>query len=116
MESPQNKDKKARASYSSKAQILFPVSRVLKKMKQTGYAKRVSVKASVCLTTALEYLVNELIELSGDLCFSEDGTQIESKIKPEHISNCIRNDPELYKAVGSHILIPFGGYLPLHND
>ena len=95
---------------------MFPVSRVLSKMKQKGYAKRVSVKAGVCLSTALEYLVNELVELSGDQCFNEEGAQVESKIKPQHISNSIKSDPELFKALGSNILIPFGGYLPLHND
>lgn len=77
-------------------------------MRRSNYAKRVSVKASVCLASALEYLVAEVIELSGDQCIGESESQADSEIKPEHISLGIKSDPELWDAVGRNTYIPIG--------
>lgn len=115
MESDQIQAKSKSLSKSSKAQIIFPVNKILKKMKNSNYAKRISVKAGVCMATTLEYLVAEVIELSGDQCISESDSQINPEIRPDHISLGIRNDPELYDAVGRNIFIPYGGFLNLHK-
>ena len=49
-----------------KAGLQFSVGRFARYLKQNNYAKRVEGAAPVHMATALEYIVAEVLELTGD--------------------------------------------------
>ncbi len=97
----------ARKSKSSKAGLTLPVSRLGRFLKQGRYAKRVGAGAPVYMAAVLEYLVAELIELSGNA--AKDNKK--NRISPRHIQLAIKNDEELNKFVGT-ATISAGGVMP----
>lgn len=86
----------------SKLKMIFPVSKVLKRMKAEHSDVRVSKQAAVPMASALEYLLEQVLQKSGDICSEED-----SKITPLHLSKVFKEDKEFSKALGSGIIIPF---------
>ena len=57
---------KGRQSKSSKAGLVMSVARVLRKLKDGQYSRRVGVTGAVYLASVLEYLVAEVLELAGN--------------------------------------------------
>lgn len=109
--------KSKRQLKSNKANLIFPVSRVLRKMRRGLYADRISSESAVTLACVLEYMVAELIELAGDNCFGEGGKKITNNIKPRHICLGVKGDHELSEAIGKSVIIPMGGVIPfIHED
>lgn len=109
--------KSKRQLKSSKANLIFPVSRVLRKMRRGLYADRISSESAVTVAGVLEYMVAELLELAGDNCFGEGGKQITKNIKPRHICLGVKGDHELSEAIGKSVIIPMGGVIPfIHED
>jgi histone H2A len=108
-------DKKDRQTLSSKAQLLFPVARVLKKMKQGRYADRISTSSAVSVAAVLEYLTAEILEMSGDKCFN-GGNRINNVIKPRHICLAVNEDEEMNMAIGKNVIIPMGGVIPFIHE
>ena len=108
-------DKKDRQTMASKAQLLFPVARVLKKMKQGRYADRVSTSSAVGVAAVLEYLTAEILEMSGDKCFN-GGKKVNNVIKPRHICLAVNEDEEMTLAIGKHVIIPMGGVIPFIHE
>lgn len=105
------KVKKAGKGTSAKAGLTFPVSRIAKFLRKGRYAPRLGVGASVFTTAVIEYLVAELIELSGN-CAREHK---KSRIVPRHIKLAIKNDEELNKLIGK-VTISTGGVAPNLNE
>ena len=58
--------RKRRQTKSQRAGLIFPVSRFLKKMKHMHPNGRVLEKSAIVLTAIVEYLVAELLEISGN--------------------------------------------------
>ena len=104
---PANPAAGARKSKSSKAGLTLPVARLGRFLKQGRYAKRVGAGAPVYMAAVLEYLVAELIELSGNA--AKDNKK--NRISPRHIQLAIKNDEELNKFVGT-ATISAGGVMP----
>ena len=96
-----------RKTKSSKAGLTFPVSRLGRFLKKGRYAKRVGAGAPVYMAAVLEYLVAELLELSGNAAKDQKKT----RISPRHIQLAIKNDEELNKFVG-RATISAGGVMP----
>ena len=96
-----------RKSKSSKAGLMMPVARMGRFLKKGRYAKRVGSGAPVYMAAVLEYLVAELIELSGNA--AKDNKK--NRISPRHIQLAIKNDEELNKFVGT-ATISAGGVMP----
>ena len=94
-------------SRSAKAGIQFPVGKVGRLLKKGGYAKRVGAGAPVYLAAVLEYLVAELLELSGNA--AKDNKK--QRIIPRHIQLAVKNDEELNKFLG-RATISAGGVMP----
>merc|ERR1719487_591458 len=105
------KVKKAGKGTSAKAGLTFPVSRISKFLRKGRYAPRLGVGASVFTTAVIEYLVAELLELSGN-CAREHKKQ---RIVPRHIKLAIKNDAELNKLIGK-VTISTGGVAPNLNE
>ncbi|CAM4925194.1 unnamed protein product [Rotaria socialis] len=100
--------KKTRLSRSARAGIIFPVARIHRHLKACPTApKRITQGASVYLASVLEYLVAELLELSGNA--ARDCQR--SRIIPRHILLAYANDGELFKLL-RHCVVPEGGILP----
>ena len=96
-----------RKTKSSKAGLTFPVGRLARFLKKGRYAKRVGAGAPVYMAAVLEYLVAELIELSGNAAKDNKKT----RIIPRHIQLAVKNDQELNKFVGQ-ATISAGGVMP----
>ncbi|CAF4973261.1 unnamed protein product, partial [Rotaria socialis] len=95
-------------SRSARAGIIFPVARIHRHLKACPTApKRITQGASVYLASVLEYLVAELLELSGNA--ARDCQR--SRIIPRHILLAYANDGELFKLL-RHCVVPEGGILP----
>lgn len=60
------KVKSASRTKSSRAGLEFPVGRCLKYLKAGNYANRIGTGASIYMAATLEYLVAEILELSGN--------------------------------------------------
>ncbi|CAF1042266.1 unnamed protein product [Rotaria sp. Silwood1] len=106
-----SKSKKPRISRSTRAGIIFPVSRVHRQLKSMPTAtKRITQGASIYLSAVIEYLTAELLELSGNA--ARDNHR--SRITPRHIFLAYANDDELYRLL-RHCVLPQCGALPSIN-
>ncbi|CAF3036400.1 unnamed protein product [Rotaria sp. Silwood2] len=105
------KAKRPRLSRSTRAGIIFPVSRVHRQLKSMPTAtKRITQGASIYLSAVIEYLVAELLELSGNA--ARDCHR--SRIIPRHILLAYANDDELYRLL-RNCVVPEAGVLPSIN-
>jgi histone H2A len=75
-----------------KANLVFPVGRLMRHMRQRGVADRVSTRSAVAVAATLEYLCAEVLEMAGDSVRAEATGQ---RLKPRHIRIALRNDQEL---------------------
>ena len=100
--------KKVKLSKSKKAGLTISTSRVEKSLRKMRLGKRVSKGAPVYLTSVLEYLTAEILELSGNA--ARDFKV--KRITPRHIVLAIYNDQDLAKFIGKHVTISRGGVLP----
>lgn len=94
-------------SRTTRAGIVFPVGRFHRYLRQGNYADRIGSAAPVYMAAVLEYLVAEIIELSGNCSYDQKKT----RINPRHITLAIRNDSELAELLND-VIISEGGVLP----
>ena len=98
---------KSPRSRSSRAGVQFPVGRIHRMLRKGNYAERIGAGAPVYLAGVLEYLVAEVLELTGNAARDNKKT----RIIPRHLQLAIRNDEELNKLL-SGVTIAQGGVLP----
>ncbi|XP_053686097.1 histone H2A-beta, sperm-like [Sabethes cyaneus] len=96
-----------RIAKSTRAGLTFPVSRVTSSLRKGNYANAIRVGAGIYLTAVLEYLVAEILELSGNA--AKDNKKM--RVIPRHIQLAVRNDDELNKLLRD-VSISEGGVLP----
>lgn len=94
-------------SRSSRAGIQFPVGRIHRLLKKGGHGERIGNGSPVYLAAVLEYLVAEILELSGNA--ARDNKK--SRIIPRHIQLAVRNDDELSNLLKG-VTVAQGGVLP----
>ncbi len=99
------KEKRFRVSRAAKAGLQFPVGRIGRYMRDRGVAPRIGAGAPVYLAGVLEYLVAELLELSGNA--ARDNKR--ARITPRHILLTVRNDDELNNLFGGDQGITIAG-------
>ena len=104
------KNGKARSkpqSNSSRCDLIFPVGRTTRMIRQGRYSDMVGVGAGIFTAAVLEYLTSEILELAGNACEE----QKKKTIAPRHIQLAVRNDEELNKLMAS-TCIATGGVIP----
>jgi len=94
-------------SKSTRAGLVFPVGRIHRFLSEKIKGVRIGSGAPVYLAAVLEYLVAEVLELSGNAARDNKLT----RIIPRHIQLAVRNDEELNKLL-LHVTINNGGVLP----
>ncbi|KAJ3833345.1 histone-fold-containing protein [Lentinula raphanica] len=99
--------KKRKITQSLRAGLTFPVSRVRRYLKNMNADKKLTMTAPVYLAAVLEYLVAELLELSGNACLDHR----RKHIKPRHILLAVRNDDEIDRLL-QNCHITEGGVIP----
>ena len=116
MKSPAKKSSVAKAaknqkkeimSQSARAQLLVPVAKVMRLMKQDRLNVRVSRKAGLMMAAVLEYLMAELFESSGNFTMQKNKKRINNR----HIQLALQTDEEFQKLLQGSI-IHQGGVLP----
>lgn len=105
---PYPKNKKY-ATLSEKADLVLPVSHILKKLKKGNYADKVQKGAGVYCTAVIEYLCAEVLELAGNTASEYH----KKRITPRHINLGIRNDDEIDKLL-KNVMIYQGGVSKIH--
>ena len=111
------KDKKVQGRRSGKGEkpqtsqaragLLFPVSRFTRMMRRDALNHRIGKRASVAMTSVVEYVTSELLEISGNLA-TEAGKK---RINNRHLYLAIQQDDELGKLF-HNIVLRQGGVLP----
>lgn len=105
------REKKKRVTLSTKAGVVFPVARILNKLKRGKYSDRIGKGAGVYTAAVLEYLSAEILELAGNAA-----KDMKKKIiKPRHIQLAVRGDEELNKLF-KDVIIPEGGVMANINQ
>ncbi|XP_029782145.1 histone H2A-beta, sperm-like [Suricata suricatta] len=83
-------------SHSSRAGLQFLVGRIHRLLRKDSYTERIDTGAPVYLAAVLEYLMAEILELTGNT--ARDNKKMH--IIPRHLQLAIRNDEELDKLLG----------------
>ncbi len=96
-------------SRSEKANLVFPVGRIHRYMRERAKASapRVGGAAPVFFAGLLEYLVAEVLELAGNVAHNSN----KARIVPRHIFLAVHNDAELNKLFADKIIVN-GGVVP----
>jgi len=98
---------------SSSAGLQFPVTRIRNYLRHKWFALRISKSAPIYLAAVAEYMVAEVIELSGNA--ARDNRK--ACISPRHIFVALVNDEELGKYLNmKRTVISGGGVIPNINS
>lgn len=92
---------------SNRAGLKFPVGRVGRYMRKMKVAPRVSPFAAVYMSSVLEYLVAEMLELGGNAATDRRA----KRITPRDLLKAVRGDTEI-DALLRNVTIAGGGVLP----
>ena len=105
------KERSKPVAQSRRAHLTFPVGRTGTMMRKARLAERVTSSGPVFMAACIEYMVRELIDLSGDACKDKKM----KTIKPRHIQLALRGDEELCK-IAANMQIASGGTMSnLHS-
>lgn len=102
--------RKTPTTQSSRAGLIFPVGRTLRKLKQGRYAEKCGPGAAVFLAAVLEYLTCEVLELAGECAHEKK----KKTIMPRHIQLAIRSDDELTKVLAETTITEGGVNSNIH--
>lgn len=104
---PNSVPSRRKTSRSKYPKLLFPAHRVRRFLRNGKYTKRIGRNAPLALAIVVEYLISELLSLSGEIAKKFNV----KRITPHHLLLAIRTDYELNKLL-SHITIAQGGVVP----
>merc|ERR1711865_275486 len=96
-----------RKSMQKKLRLSLPIHKFAKALKAQSHTKRIGGGTAVIMTSVIEYVTAEILELAGNTA-KESG---KNRIIPRHIQQAVRNDEELNKFL-SNVTIAGGGVIP----
>ena len=108
-----NHKRKKRQTLSQRSHLILPVGRILRYLRQQLPHLRISNDAAVYLTAVIQYLLTELLDVSG---MHIPPNKV--RIQPRHIALAILNDLDFLEYT-KNVTIPSGGVwidLPLHKE
>lgn len=94
--------------HSTSCGLVFSILRVKRHMKRDKGQKRLSALAPVYLAAVLEYVMLEILEISGDAAIENH----KKRITPRFLTLGIHNDEELWDLFGLTSILPQGGVVP----
>ena len=97
-------EEQKRTRKNVKAGLILPVARIFGHLKTMRVAERVSTEGAVSIASVLEYLITEILELSGNVCLDSSQENKLKVIKPKHIMLAIRQDNDLMQTIGEFIV------------
>ncbi|KAJ2919485.1 hypothetical protein MD484_g920, partial [Candolleomyces efflorescens] len=98
-----------RVMLHERAGLQFPVGRIKRKMSYVTYNHKTSITSAVYLAAVLEYLIAELLELSGNAARAHE----RKRITPRFLLLAISNDDELMRLLPNNkVIIAQGGVAP----
>ena len=106
-----SKDRKAPVSKSNRAGLEFPVSRVAKFLRDRSYFNRISNGASIYITAALEFIMSEVLDLTGEATKALG----KKRIFPQSIFMGIQDDDDL-NSLFQNAIIAKGGSMDIVNE
>lgn len=92
---------------STRAGLIFPVGRIYRHLRKGSFAKRIRVKAAVFLTASIQYMVEEVLELAGDVSSRLNYV----RVTPRHVMYACRQDTEL-RQFFQHVIFSQAGTMP----
>jgi len=96
----------ARKSIQKKLRLNLPIHKFAKGLKSLSHTKRVAGGTAVIMTSVIEYVTSEILELSGTTALENK----KNRILPRHIQQAVRNDEELNKYL-ANVTIAGGGVI-----
>ena len=105
--SSRGKVQRKKVSKSTRAGIVFPVTRVSRYLRRFCLKYRIQLGSPIYLSAVLEYLTAEVLELAGNAATMNK----KRKISPRHILLAVANDDELNQLFKG-VTISQGGVLP----
>ena len=111
MATPKKGSRKASSksvSQSKRAGLILPVGRIGSMLRKGCYAPRVSRTAAIVMTSALEYIVAELLELSAKAVLQRGKGK---RITPRALTLAVRHDADL-GALLKDVTLSRGGVIP----
>ncbi|KYO35575.1 histone H2A-beta, sperm [Alligator mississippiensis] len=95
-DSSEAKEVKAKVSRSSRAGLLFPVSRIDGLLRKGQFAERIGAGAPVYMAAVLQYLTHEIMDITGEVTKRSK----KRRISQQHLQLAIQSDGELKKVLG----------------
>ncbi|NWX18236.1 H2A1A protein, partial [Aegotheles bennettii] len=89
----EGKARKSRCSRSSRAGLIFSVSRVDRQLRRGGFALRFGATAAVYLSAVLQCVTNKTMDVAGKV--SKKNKQ--QSISPSHLQEAMQKSPVLKK-------------------
>ncbi|XP_021237757.1 late histone H2A.2.2-like [Numida meleagris] len=91
------KAKKSRSSRSSRAGLLFPVSRIDRQLRRGQFAERFGARAPVYLAAVLQWVTHKTMDMAGRISKKSN----EQCISPCHLQMAVKNSSVLKHLLGS---------------
>ena len=91
--------KKKQTTSHAKAGLKFPVARIGKMMRRDRLAGKIGRQPQVVMTSVLEYITSEILELAGNICQEKN----KKRIVPRHLMLAVQGDEELCKLTDGSI-------------
>ncbi|XP_062427308.1 histone H2A-beta, sperm-like [Rhea pennata] len=87
----EDSETKGKVSRSSRAGLLFPVSRIDRLLRRGRFAKRIGAAAPIYLAAALQCVTQHTVEVAGNI--SKESKK--QRISPRHLQLAVQSSPEL---------------------
>lgn len=93
-----NVSQKSRVTKNTRAGLAFPITKINRKLVNSGWTERVGAQTAVWLAGSCQYLLEEIIDLSAQTCKLAGRKRITCR----DITLAIRNDECINRVLANH--------------